>query len=137
MVECQPKWARSCWWAATGDPAGRLLLPALGQLLEQEAERRDVVLVGAGTEEWSDEQWRDRVRSSLATAEVDSDTVSAILESTRYLQGDVTDVEDLRRLVATGPPAPAIYFALPPGGHGGFLRGPALGRAAHRYRAGV
>jgi glucose-6-phosphate 1-dehydrogenase len=99
---------------ASGDLSGRLLLPALGELLEKEPEHRDVVLVGAGAEELSAEDWRERVRSSLATAEVDSDTVAAILKSTSYVQADVTDAEDLRRLVAEGPPAPAIYFALPP-----------------------
>jgi glucose-6-phosphate 1-dehydrogenase len=99
---------------ASGDLSGRLLLPALGQLLAQEPDRRDVVLVGAGTEEWSPEEWRERVRSSLATADVDADTSETIMASTRYVQADVTDVEDLRRLVAEGPPAPAIYFALPP-----------------------
>ena len=98
---------------ASGDLSGRLLLPALGQLLAQEPDR-DVVLVGAGTEEWSPEDWRERVRSSLATADVDADTSETIMASTRYVQADVTDVEDLRRLVAEGPPAPAIYFALPP-----------------------
>lgn len=99
---------------ASGDLSGRLLLPALGQLLELEPERRDLVLVGAGAEDLSAEDWSERVRSSLSTAEVHADTVASIVASTRYLQADVTDADDLRRLVGEGPPAPAIYFALPP-----------------------
>src|SRR5690242_2904446 len=97
---------------ASGDLAGRLLLPALGQLLDREPERRGTVLVGAGSEAWDDEQWRDRVRTALAGAEVAAETVDAVLETTRYLQADVTRPDDLRRLLAEGPPAPAIYFAL-------------------------
>ncbi|HEU5486812.1 MAG TPA: glucose-6-phosphate dehydrogenase [Microlunatus sp.] len=99
---------------ASGDLSGRLLLPALGQLLDAEPERRGVVLVGAGTEDWGPDQWRDRVRSSLASADVGAETVDAILATTRYLRADVTRADDLRRLVAEGPPAPALYFALPP-----------------------
>jgi glucose-6-phosphate 1-dehydrogenase len=99
---------------ASGDLSGRLLLPALSQLIDREPERRGVVLVGAGAESWTDDEWRERVRSSLSTADVDPATVEAVLKGTRYLQADVTRPEDLRRLVTAGPGAPALYFALPP-----------------------
>jgi glucose-6-phosphate 1-dehydrogenase len=99
---------------ASGDLAGRLLLPALGQLLDREPDRREVVLVGAGTEAWDGDEWRERVRSSLAETDVAPDTVDGLLSNTRYVQADVTKVEDLQRLLAEGPAAPAIYFALPP-----------------------
>jgi glucose-6-phosphate 1-dehydrogenase len=99
---------------ASGDLSARLLLPALGELLEQEPERRDIVLVGAGSEAWDDDVWRERVRSALSTVAVGTETTEAILTSTRYIQADVTEAEDLRRLLAAGPPPPAIFFALPP-----------------------
>ena len=99
---------------ASGDLAGRLLLPALGELLDREPKRRAVHVVGAGMEALSLDQWRERVRASLSTVTVDADTSEAILASTQYVQADVTKAEDLRRLVSAGPPAPAIYFALPP-----------------------
>ncbi len=99
---------------ASGDLSGRLLLPALGQLLEQEPERREIVLIGAGTEEWSQDEWHHRVHSSLTTAEIDEEVAAAILNATRYVRADVTKAEDLKGLLAAGPPAPAIYFALPP-----------------------
>ena len=99
---------------ASGDLSARLLLPALGELLEQEPERRDIVLVGAGSEAWDDDVWRERVRSALSTVAVGTETTEAILTSTRYIQADVTKAEDLRRLLAAGPPPPAIFFALPP-----------------------
>lgn len=99
---------------ASGDLSGRLLLPALGQLLDHEPERRGLVVIGAGAEPWDGDRWRERVRSAFAEGEVSQETTDSVLELTRYEQADVTAVDDLRRLLQAGPPAPAIYFALPP-----------------------
>ena len=99
---------------ASGDLSNRLLMPALGELFDREPDRSDIVLVGAGTEAWDDDQWRERVRSSLSTVTIDAATCEAVLDSTCYVQADVTKADDLRRLLEVGPPAPAIYFALPP-----------------------
>jgi glucose-6-phosphate 1-dehydrogenase len=99
---------------ASGDLSSRLLLPALGQLLDAEPERRNLTLVGAGTEDWSREAWQERVRTSFASAKVSRETVEAVLATTRYQQADVTRAEDLRNLIEDVPAAPALYFALPP-----------------------
>jgi glucose-6-phosphate 1-dehydrogenase len=37
-----------------------------------------------------------------------------VLDTTRYQKADVTSPEDLRSLIDSCPPAPALYFALPP-----------------------
>jgi glucose-6-phosphate 1-dehydrogenase len=99
---------------ASGDLSGRLLLPALGQLFDREEERRDVVLVGAGSETWDADAWRDRVKSSFESGDVSDETLKNVLETTHYEQADVTSPEDLKSLIDSCPPAPAIYFALPP-----------------------
>ena len=99
---------------ASGDLSGRLLLPALGQLLDAEKQRRDITLIGAGSEDWDQETWRDRVRSSFESGKVSAETVDAVLSTTRYEKADVTSTDDLKRLFDAGPPAPALYFALPP-----------------------
>ncbi|MCW2810056.1 MAG: glucose-6-phosphate dehydrogenase [Friedmanniella sp.] len=99
---------------ASGDLAGRLLLPALGQLLDAEPERQGVTLVGAGSEDWDATTWQDRLRTSFASAQVSSATVDAVLATTRYEKCDVTDSAAMGALIASCPPAPAIYFALPP-----------------------
>ncbi|WP_375426218.1 glucose-6-phosphate dehydrogenase [uncultured Friedmanniella sp.] len=99
---------------ASGDLAGRLLLPALGQLLDAEPERRSVVLVGAGSEAWDAGTWEDRVRTSFGSASVSEDTVSSVLAGTRYQQVDVTDPGQLRSLLESAPAPAALYFALPP-----------------------
>jgi len=99
---------------ASGDLSGRLLLPAFGQLLDQQESRRGVVLVGAGAEDWEADAWRARVRTSFATAEVSDETLQSVLAKTRYKQADVTNVQDLKSLIDSCPSAPALYFALPP-----------------------
>ena len=99
---------------ASGDLAGRLLLPALGQLLDAEPDRRDLVLLGAGAEDWDEATWKERVRSSFASGKVSSETTEAVLAGTRYEQADVTSPDDLDRLIKSAPAAPALYFALPP-----------------------
>ena len=99
---------------ASGDLSGRLLLPAFGQLLDREESRRDVVLVGAGSEDWDADAWRDRVKTSFESGDVSDETLKSVLDTTRYEQADVTSVEALKSLIDSCPPAPAIYFALPP-----------------------
>lgn len=99
---------------ASGDLAGRLLLPALGRLLDAEPQRRDLLLVGAGTEDWDEQTWRERVRASFAAERVSRETVDAVLATTRYERADVTRSQDLQRLLAASAGTPALYFALPP-----------------------
>lgn len=99
---------------ASGDLAERLLLPAFGQLLEQEEDRRHLMLLGAGAEDLDESAWHERVSSSLRAGGVSEATLQSVLASTRYLKADVTQADDLRNLVESCEAAPAIYFALPP-----------------------
>ena len=99
---------------ASGDLANRLLMPALGKLLDVEPQRRGLVLLGAGAEDWDEQTWKDRVRSSLASGQVSQETIDALLATTSYQQADVTKAADLKRLIDAATPAPALYFALPP-----------------------
>ncbi|SEP62899.1 glucose-6-phosphate dehydrogenase [Microlunatus flavus] len=99
---------------ASGDLAHRLLMPALGKLLDAEPQRRDLVLVGAGAEDWDAAAWHDRLEDSLTKGDVSRETIDALLATTSYQRADVTKADDLRRLVQAGEAAPALYFALPP-----------------------
>ena len=75
---------------ASGDLAGRLLLPALGELLDDEPERRDVVLVGAGSDDWDEATWKERVTSSFTSASVSAETLDLVLAGTRYVRTNPT-----------------------------------------------
>ncbi|GAB2590485.1 glucose-6-phosphate dehydrogenase [Microlunatus antarcticus] len=99
---------------ASGDLANRLLMPALGKLLDAEPQRRDIVLLGAGAEDWDAPTWHDHLKASLTAAEVSTETIDALLATTSYQRADVTSADDLGRLIAAAAPAPALYFALPP-----------------------
>jgi len=98
---------------ASGDLTSRLLLPALGQLLTLQPQRR-VRLIGVGAEELADDAWSSRVRASFATVPASGPAVDAVLSTATYRRADVTDVGALRSLIASCHGRPAIYFALPP-----------------------
>jgi glucose-6-phosphate 1-dehydrogenase len=99
---------------ASGDLSGRLLLPALGQLLDAEEERRGLVLVGAGAEDWDDATWKKRVTDSFASAKVSAETLETVLAATSYRRTDVTSADEMRELIGHCSAPPALYFALPP-----------------------
>ena len=99
---------------ASGDLAGRLLLPAVGQLLSSTESPTGLTLIGAGTETWDDATWRQRVSTAFASVHAAGPRVDQIVAGTTYLTADVTRPDDLRRLLDACQGAPAIYFALPP-----------------------
>ncbi|SMH47005.1 glucose-6-phosphate 1-dehydrogenase [Rathayibacter oskolensis] len=98
---------------ATGDLSSRLLLPAIGQLLTRETDRR-IQLVGAGREDWSQEHWHEVVAASFATEQSSGAGIDELVAGTRYQQVDVTDPEELAALLASCEGPVALYFALPP-----------------------
>src|SRR5215203_3812366 len=92
---------------ASGDLAGRLLMPALGQLLDAEPEWRKIILIGAGSEDWDHATWQQRVRSAFESWIMSSETIDAVLSSTHYSKDDVTSAYDMGSLIEARPPAPA------------------------------
>ncbi|MFK4808195.1 glucose-6-phosphate dehydrogenase [Microbacterium sp. ZW CA_36] len=96
---------------ASGDLTSRLLLPALGQLLTMEPQRR-VRLRGAGMDNWDDARWRDTVREAFAAGGF-AEAFRAVAETT-YQRADITDPRDLERVVADPGDRLALYFAVPP-----------------------
>jgi len=99
---------------ASGDLAGRLLLPAVGQLLNSVEGPPMLTVVGAGTEVWDEATWRDRVSNAFASVNAAGPKIENTVATTRYLTADVTNPGDLHRLLDACQGAPAIYFALPP-----------------------
>ena len=75
---------------ASGDLANRLLMPALGALLDAEPERRGLALVGAGAEDWDDATWRERLESSLTSGKVARETIDALLADKERLTSVLT-----------------------------------------------
>src|SRR5690348_9628320 len=98
---------------ASGDLTARLLLPGLGRLLDAGG-LGPLTLLGAGMDDWDDQRWRTRVHDSFAALGTVGDRASAVADSTRYLRADVTQGQDLRRLLDACQGAPVVFFALPP-----------------------
>ncbi|MET1044157.1 MAG: glucose-6-phosphate dehydrogenase [Microbacteriaceae bacterium] len=98
---------------AGGDLTSRLLLPALGQLLTVEQDRR-VRLIGAGTTEWSDDQWAEVVRTAFASVDAKGPAVDHLLSQFTWVSADATTADGLRKVLAANDGPMAIYFALPP-----------------------
>ena len=101
---------------ASGDLAARLLLPGLATLLasDWQPDRPAPLLLGAGQEELTGEQWLERVEASFGASGASGPRVVEAARSTRYQQADVADPADVRRLLGACEGTPAIYFALPP-----------------------
>lgn len=97
---------------ASGDLAGRLLLPALGQLLATQPSRR-VHLVGAGRTAMSATKWRARIRTAFDSAGA-ADAVGDLL-STPYIAADSSTTAGLREILREVPEGRLVlYFAVPP-----------------------
>lgn len=102
-----------CILGASGDLASRLLLPALGQLLSTEPDRQ-VRLLGAGIDEWSDAKWHEKVRAAFDTLDASGPAVDRVLAGTTYHHADITDPAALTRLLSEGEGRIVLYFAVPP-----------------------
>ena len=98
---------------ASGDLAGRLLVPGLGDLIASGAVA-GVSLVGSAVDDWTDERWRSRVAESFAAAGATGERVGAVAKSTRYIKADVAAEGEWPRVLDACDGSVVIYFALPP-----------------------
>lgn len=103
---------------ASGDLTGRLLLPGLARLVAK-GRATDLRLVGAGSDPWTPEQWRERVHTSFEAAagtagQEGKETLQSLEKETVYHQLDVTADGALSSLLAALEGPTAVYFALPP-----------------------
>ncbi|HEU4848941.1 MAG TPA: glucose-6-phosphate dehydrogenase [Terrimesophilobacter sp.] len=100
-------------FGAGGDLARRLLLPGLGQLVDL-GRNPDFRLIGVGQESMSATAWRARVAKSFEAGGATGAKARALAAETEYLKADVTNPDDLARILAACTGTPALYFALPP-----------------------
>lgn len=103
---------------ASGDLTGRLLLPGLARLVSR-GRAAGLTLVGAGSDDWTPDQWLERVEESFADANSQAEAygrreLKRIRETTSYHRLDVTAEGQLAGLLAELEGPVAVYFALPP-----------------------
>lgn len=99
---------------ATGDLAGRYLLPALAQL-EAAGRAPDLEVFAVAQENWGTESFRQHARERLDAhaGAVPEDARASLLERMTYAQADVTESTSLAPLF-DGARENVAYLALPP-----------------------
>ena len=96
---------------AGGDLTTRLLLPGLASLLDS-SRGEPIELIGVDRGQVSDAEWRSKVKKAFAT---EASTLSnTVARTTRHIHADVTNAEDLARVLSEAKGRIALYFALPP-----------------------
>ncbi len=102
-------------FGATGDLTGRYLLPGLAALAAAGHLPQGFQLVGAGREDWTDQDFRRWAADRLSRhgGDLPGDAREAVIASSRYARADVTDGDEVGRAIAGGGPL-AAYLALPP-----------------------
>ncbi len=120
-------------FGATGDLAGRYLLPALAELQAGGELPDGFVFVGAGRQDWDDERFKSIAAERLTghASDVPATARRALLDSMTYRRFDVDDHESVAaalRAGASGTRAAdaaepvAAYLALPSGLFGPMVR---------------
>jgi len=104
---------------ASGDLAGRFLLPALAALRATGKLPEAFELIGAAQDQWDDHAFRRAAEERLErhAPEMPATARSALVRSLRYRPVDLDDSESVARVVrndGTGAQPIAVYLALPP-----------------------
>jgi len=103
-------------FGATGDLAGRYLLPALAALKAAGRLPGGFNVIGASRERMDDEAFRRSARERLEkhAAEVPATAREAVVRSLRYRPVDVGDAQSVASVIEPDGPV-AAYLAIPPG----------------------
>ena len=107
---------------ATGDLAGRFLLPGLARAVAAGELPEDVQVVAAAHQDWDDETFRDSIAPRLQqhAGDVPTSVRQALLRAVRYRRLDLEDAGSVAAAVhgfdgnGTGTDPVAVYLALPP-----------------------
>jgi glucose-6-phosphate 1-dehydrogenase len=105
-------------FGASGDLAGRLLLPALAALQAGRRLPNGFRLIGSATEDWDDVAFRQFAAERLEqhASELPAAARAALVSSLTYRRADLDRAEDVARAVAAADARGPIvaYLALPP-----------------------
>lgn len=103
-------------YGATGDLAGRFLLPGLAALLAARELPEDFRVVATGRSAMSDDAFRKQAAGRLAeyAGDVPAGVRAELLGSIDYRQADAGDAESVHRALGGTSGPVAAYLALPP-----------------------
>ena len=104
-------------FGASGDLAGRFLLPALAALHASGRLPDDFGVVGAARSDWDDQAFQRHAGERLEehAADVPLAAREALIRALRYQPVDLQDADSVAGVIGTAGPRPlAAYLALPP-----------------------
>ncbi len=100
---------------ASGDLTSRLLMPAVAQLAEADLLPAGFTILGSSNAEWTTEDFRQHIATELEKHSQASPAArDAVVEMLGFRPADVTEAEEVRRLLGDDRPDTLVYLALPP-----------------------
>jgi glucose-6-phosphate 1-dehydrogenase len=100
---------------ASGDLTSRLLLPAIAQIAEAGLLPPKFSIVGASNAQWTTEDFRQHIAAGLEQhSTASASTREAVIQMLTFQPADVTQAEDVSRLLGDDRPDTLVYLALPP-----------------------
>jgi glucose-6-phosphate 1-dehydrogenase len=106
---------RMVLFGASGDLTSRLLLPAIAQLAEDDLVPAGLSMVGSDITDWSTDDFRDHIAGKLQEhASVTAATRDRVVGMLSFESADVTEAEDVGRVIGENHPDTLVYLALPP-----------------------
>jgi glucose-6-phosphate 1-dehydrogenase len=107
--------ARMILFGASGDLAGRFLLPALAALAARGELAEDFRLVGCAPKPWEDARFRRHAAQRLGehAQEVEASVRDRLLDGLSYRQVDIKEGDAIAKLVREEAAALVAYMALP------------------------
>jgi glucose-6-phosphate 1-dehydrogenase len=106
---------RMVLFGASGDLTSRLLMPAMAQLGEAELLPPAFTIVGSANSDWSSEDFRQHIAGALEEhSTVAPTTRDAVVRRLSFQPADVTQPEEVSRLIGDDHPDTLVYLALPP-----------------------
>ena len=106
---------RMVLFGASGDLTSRLLIPAVAQLAEAGLLPPGFTVLGSANTDWSTDDFRQHIASELEKhAPVTPATRDAVVRMLSFQAADVTQPEEVSRLIGGDHPDTLVYLALPP-----------------------
>ncbi|MBO1277968.1 glucose-6-phosphate dehydrogenase [Staphylococcus haemolyticus] len=87
-------------FGATGDLSHRKLFPSLFHLFQQDNLDEHIAIIGIGRRDYTNEVFREQVKSSIQKHVKDTDQIDAFMEHVHYFKHDVSDEQSYDSLLS-------------------------------------
>jgi glucose-6-phosphate 1-dehydrogenase len=106
---------RMLLFGASGDLTSRLLMPAVGQLVEANLLPTGFTILGVAKTDWSTDDFRQHIAGELEKhTSLQPSTRDAVVRMLTFRPADVTRPREISQLIGEDRPDTLVYLALPP-----------------------